>query len=157
MLANTNNEIMTLLKYTFATFLIIAFTSCENNASNEKKPTEQAGVITNPHEILLLNNQKWKIAPEMMSIIQVFATDIQEFNGGTEEDYKALSKRLTKKLNELTSNCTMKGQAHDELHKWLLPFLDLSRSFAKDTELSQMESSVKTLKEEIVVFSEFFE
>ncbi len=157
MLANTNNKMMTLLKYTFSFLLIIAFTSCENNTSNEETPTEQTEVITNPHGIVLLDNEKWQVAPDMMSIIQVFATDVLEFNGTTEEEYKALSERLTESLNELTSNCTMKGQAHDELHKWLLPFLDTSRSFAKDTELSQMESSVKTLKEEIVVFSEFFE
>lgn len=144
-------------KFYFALLLFILLTSCNNASSNEEVQSEQAVSSSNPHGIELINNKKWVVAPNMMKRIQIFATDIQEFDGTTVEEYKALSDRLTENLSILTSNCTMTGQAHDELHKWLLPFLDTSRTFAKESKLSEMEETVAKLKSEIDIFGQYFE
>ena len=137
-----------------ATFflLILLLASCSNNENTTAQILEKA-----PHDLVLNNDAKWEVVPDMMKTIQLFATSIVEFNGTTIEEHKALSKQIEDNLNTLTSNCTMTGQAHDELRKWLLPFLDTSREFADATKLSEMENSVISLKNEIHIFQQYFE
>lgn len=137
-----------------ATFflLILLLSSCSNNENTTAQILEKA-----PHDLVLDNDAKWEVVPDMMKTIQLFATSIVEFDGTTIEEHQALSKQIEDNLNTLTSNCTMTGQAHDELHKWLLPFLDTSREFADATKLSEMENSVISLKNEIHIFQQYFE
>lgn len=133
-------------------FLILLLSSCSNNENTTAQILEKA-----PHDLVLNNDAKWVVVPDMMKTIQLFATSIVEFDGTTLEEHKVLSKQIEDNLNTLTSNCTMTGQAHDELHKWLLPFLDTSRAFAEATKLSEMENSVISLKNEIHIFQQYFE
>jgi hypothetical protein len=64
----------------------------------------------------------------MMAHITAMEKDIASLD--KPEDFDKLSENLNKNLGLLTSNCTMKGQAHDELHKWLLPYIDLVEAFS---------------------------
>lgn len=40
----------------------------------------------------------------------------------------------------------MTGQAHDELHKWLVSFLDLSAEFFETTTLKEAEIAYKKIQ-----------
>ena len=85
-------------------------------------------------EIYLNNGEKWEVNDDMMPPIQHMEKSIRDFSEIEEKDYKALAENLKKDIDLLTSNCTMTGQAHDELHKWLLPFIDMVN------ELSEVKS-----------------
>ena len=71
------------------------------------------------------------------------------------EEGKSLIRFFMKKenLDLLTSNCTMKGQAHDELHKWLLPYLDLVTDFSKDKSAEQFAE----IQNAFTTFNQYFE
>lgn len=132
--------------------LIFLLTACSSTDDNANQTIENA-----PHDLVLDNNAKWIVVPDMMETIQLLATAIVDFKGTTIEDHQVLAKQIEDNLNTLTSNCTMTGQAHDELHKWLLPFLDSSKQFNEATELSELKNCVISLKEEINIFQHYFE
>ena len=107
------------------------------NTKTEQEPTaDQPTVETEVHEhvtdepLQLNEGQKWKVDDNMMVHIAQMEQDIASLD--QPKDFEQLSENLNKNLGLLTSNCTMKGQAHDELHKWLLPYIDLVEAFATD-------------------------
>ena len=107
------------------------------NTKTEQEPTaDQPTVETEVHEhvtdepLQLNEGQKWKVDDNMMVHIAQMEQDIASLD--QPKDFEQLSENLNKNLGLLTSNCTMEGQAHDELHKWLLPYIDLVEAFATD-------------------------
>jgi hypothetical protein len=91
----------------------------------------------------------------MMAHIRNMESDINGFSETkhTElKDFTQLGSSLQKNIDLLTSNCTMEGKAHDELHKWLLPYIDmvdkLNKSKNNDEALhtfEEIKASYKTL------------
>ena len=75
--------------------------------------------------IELNNGEKWQVDANMLTHIRNMENDVVSFAKVEQKDYKSLSEKLQSNIDLLTSNCTMKGKAHDELHKWLLPYIDL--------------------------------
>ena len=127
---------------------IIAFTSivygCKDSVKKENeedaKVQLQDSSTVNEHShsssdsIELNNGAKWKVVPEMMEYIKNMESDVKHF-GETQHteltDFMQLGASLQKNIELLTSNCTMEGKAHDELHKWLLPYIDMVDKFSK--------------------------
>jgi len=123
--------------------MMTIFISCKN----DKKET----IILKPNQftdinIELLDNQKWVVDKPMMDIIQNIKKDVMQFNGKTLDDYQNLSHKIDKNLSVLTTSCTMTGQGHDELHKWLLPFLEISKAFAKSETLKDAQENYQVIK-----------
>jgi hypothetical protein len=126
--------------------------SC-SNTSNEK-PKEQTETVTHEEHqhnnemqtIELSNGAKWKVDANMITHIRNMENDINIFSNVEQKDYKSLAEKLQSNIDLLTSNCTMKGKAHDELHKWLLPYIDMVKelSEAKDeTEASKQFENIQ--------------
>lgn len=117
-----------------ATLLIFGCGSAtEEKPAAQSAPAEQAAEEHRHQDesIQLNNGEKWKVDENMMIHIRQMEKDVNEFNGKNLADYKILSEKLKTNLDLLTSGCTMTGQAHDELHKWLVPFIDLVNEFAE--------------------------
>ena len=124
----------------------------------EKKKEAKSQVIEEHHHneydsIELNNGAKWKVVPEMMQHIKNMESDVNRFNETQHSDLKdftQLGKSLQKNIDLLTSNCTMEGKAHDELHKWLLPYIDmvdkLNKSKTKDEASHTFEEIVASFK-----------
>lgn len=141
-----------------ASFLI---TSC-NNASTEKA-TEKTETVVNEEEhnhdeaeeIVLNNGEKWKVDEKMMLHIRTIEKEVASFSALNNKDYKAEAGKIQKHLDLLTANCTMTGQAHDELHKWLVPFLDMVSDLTEGTyteeeaakKFTAIEASFKTFNQ----------
>ena len=118
------------MKYNYTLVLGIAllFSSCENETNNSasdssSQNTEHEHSVENAIE--LENGEKWIVVDEMMEHIQNMEADLKKFEDLMVKDYSALAIKLEGNVNLLTSNFTMTGKAHDELHKWLLPYIDL--------------------------------
>ncbi|MDB9882307.1 hypothetical protein OAD66_04145 [Bacteroidia bacterium] len=103
---------------------IALFYSCSNNRT-------QNDHSANEEEIALNNGEKWIVVPEMMAIIRSMESDVNAFEGLGITEHKALAINLQNDIDKLTSNCTMKGQGYDELHKWLLPYLEMVEDYNK--------------------------
>ena len=123
-------------------FASISFTACTQNNEHDHSSTQ----------IELNEGEKWEVVPEMMGYIQQIEKDITSFEGANLAEHQALAQRISTNLNQLTSNCTMKGQAHDELHKWLVPFLDLANEYEH---ASDSVAAIKKLDEIKISFNTF--
>jgi len=137
--------------------------SC-GEATTEEKEVNQETVVTednhhhNEHEAIVLDNgNKWIVVETMLVYIRNMEKAVNSFDGKESKDYTALAKTIDENLTELTSKCTMDGQAHDELHKWLVPFIELSEQFDKATELVEQEKIYTEFKTSFVEFNTYFE
>lgn len=130
--------------------LAFVVSSCTNLDQNEDMVVEDS----HQHDdsaIELVNGEKWIVVPEMMQYIRNMETNVLTAQQDTNLDSLTLS--IRENLDLLTSNCTMSGRAHDELHKWLLPFIDL----VQETEKSEDKiSSFNELNNSFTEFNEFF-
>ena len=93
----------------------------------------------------------------MLVHIRNMENDINSFKNTSNSDYKELAKKLQSNLDLLTSNCTMKGQAHDELHKWLLPYIDLVNVFSKTTNKQELVVQFKKIQSSFLTFNQYFQ
>ena len=148
-------------KIIYLGLVLSVLTACETKESEDNK-TDQVELFVEqaqkkPHDIILLNGEKWKVDEGMMVTIQLIANEVKSFQGKTIEDYQTYSVTLSNLIAELTSNCTMKGQAHDELHKWLVPFIHLSKDLKKSTDIAELTKIDGELKSEIIIFGDYFE
>ena len=149
---------MNLLKtYTVGLATLFVF-SCNDKVTKEApvqvQPTDSEMHHHSEDEAIQLNNgEKWKVDENMMVYIRNMEKEVASFETEKSENYKNLANHLKKNIDQLTGNCTMKGQAHDELHKWLLPFIDLVDAFSKD---NSTEHFIK-IQQEFTTFNTYFQ
>ena len=133
----------------FALVCLIA-TNCNKKASHDTLQNGHNEIST----IALNDGKKWKVVPHMLVIIREMEQDIQTFD---QQDYTSLSEKLKENIEALTSNCTMEGQAHDELHKWLLPFIDKVEALSNAKEKETAKAIFLEIKTSFLTFNQFFE
>ena len=136
-----------------ATVVLLLF-SC-NTKSKEEKTTE---IKTEEHQhsesetIQLNNGEKWKVDDNMMLHIRNMEKDVVHFDQEKSTNYSLLANKLKTNIDILTSNCTMKGQAHDELHKWLVPYIELVDSFSEEKSANQFTE----IQNSFLTFNQYF-
>jgi hypothetical protein len=139
----------------FSTIVVLTL-SC-NSGSKETEKNKETKVETehhHDHEAIVLNNgEKWKVDDNMMTHIRNMEKDVIAFADNSDKNYKELTSKLKTNLDLLTSNCTMKGQAHDELHKWLVPYIELVDALEKD----QSEAQFKAIQDSFQTFNQYFQ
>lgn len=110
--------------------------------------------------IELNNGAKWKVVPEMMGHIRNMESDINRFaeTKHTElKDFSQLGASLQKNIDLLTSSCTMEGKAHDELHKWLLPYIDMVDKLSKSKNSAEALHTFEEIRTSLNKFNIYFE
>ena len=137
--------------------------SC-GNASNEKSEDlseiETHDEHHHDHEseaIELNNGEKWTVDANMLTHIRTMENDVISFAKVEHKDYKVLSEKLQASIDLLTSNCTMTGQAHDELHKWLLPYMDLVEELSEAEDKIEAEKQFQEIQTSITTFNHYFQ
>lgn len=143
----------------FLTSLLIF--SCKENTviDNTGKHHEEESHEGHHHDddpITLNNGQKWTVNEEMMVHVQNMERAINSFDSKNESDYKILAKDIDKNIDLLVSSCTMKGQSHDELHKWLVPFIKLSEEFSESKSEQEFAANLENIKASLVTFNTYF-
>lgn len=169
---NSKNYIITLLFKNFSakvsTLLLIIipvflFSSCNNANEGNTEKVESISQEETAHqhgddETLRLNNgKKWVVVKEMLVYIDYMKSDINKFEGTTVEDYKNLATDLLINVDLLTANCTMKGDAHDQLHLWLLPFIDYVNEFAAAENIEDSKTALHEVKTSFELYEQYFE
>lgn len=112
------------------------------------------GDTTEP--ITLDNGEKWTIIKTMDVYLQEMEDLVNNFDGKTLDEYHKLANELKENIKLLTSNCTMKGQAHDELHKWLLPYINVVDTFSKSTTEQDAENIFQEIKASFISYNKYF-
>jgi len=138
--------------------------ACANNtqehggeaAAHEANHSEAHEHADHDLGIELNNGEVWKVDDNMMVFIQQMDTEVTAFAGKNYDDYQVLAMNLTENIDKLTANCTMTGQAHDELHKWLLPYIDTVNDFAKAENEKDAQEQFLHIEASMLTFNQFF-
>ena len=150
------------MKYLFLCTLIVFF-SCKQNDKKKQDPViEQQEVSSEEtHEnvdgVVTLNNGKlWLANHETTEGIDKMKKRMSSFSEKENmEAYALLKEDLEADFTELFQKCTMKGEAHNQLHNYLFPFIDLFDGL-ESSELSTCKKSFNKLKAHIDEYSSYF-
>lgn len=104
-------------------------------------------IAKNPDGGLWIVNEPTQIG--MTKMIEM----IEAFNSN---EYLSLGKGCQDQLNYITSNCDMKGQAHDELHKVLLPIIDEVSSLQDSSHFDHGKEHVESLQKLLNLYFDNF-
>lgn len=137
--------------------------SC-GNSSNEKLNTLSEVAENNEHhhddesEAIELNSgEKWQVDANMLIHIRKMENDVISFSKVEQKDFKSLAEKLQTNIDLLTSNCTMKGKAHDELHKWLLPYIDLVKELSEAKNETEATKQFENIQISFTTFNQYFQ
>lgn len=146
------------MKTTITTIIALSIFlfSC-NDTNATKHSTTQAHHHQHDETIALNKGKKWKVDKNMMTHIRNMENEVSIFTTESSKDYATLAKKINTNIGLLTSNCTMKGQAHDELHKWLLPFIELSEKFSASKTEKESTAIFQEIKTSFITFNTYFE
>jgi len=149
-----------ILSLVLVSFLVY---SCGNSTNDQSiNQTEAAEHNEHHHDneseaIELNNGEKWKVDANMLTHIRNMENDVISFAKVEQKDYKSLSEKLQPNIDLLTSNCTMKGKAHDELHKWLLPYIDLVKELSEAKDETEAEKQFQNIQTSFTAFNQYFQ
>ena len=151
-------------KITISLTVISLFLFSCSNTSNEKSKQQTETVTHEEHQhndemqtIELNNGEKWNVDANMITHIRNMENDIISFSTVEQKDYKSLAEKLQSNIDLLTSNCTMKGKAHDELHKWLLPYIDLVKELSEAKDATEAEKQFQNIQTSFNTFNQYFQ
>ncbi len=131
---------------------ILAFMGCSNGDQTHNNVDSGK----NTYNIELVNNEKWEVNKEMMAHIKNMESDIKAALNKPNPNYEELGSKLDENIGLLTSNCTMTGKAHDELHKWLLPFIDLVAELNTANSIEEQKKSFELIHDSMHEFNTYF-
>lgn len=122
----------------------------DSHASHENHHSETA-------KIRLNNGEKWMVNEEMKPFIIESEEILVQFIESESRDYQQLAAQLEVKNSGLIKSCTMKGESHDELHKWLHPHIDLIKELKQEEKFDKAKSLVQELNNSFKTYHQFFE
>ncbi len=147
-------------KIFIALSLIISMASCTNEEAKENKSTENSKIETNHHEseskVSLNNGETWIANRETTDGINKMIQLMDTFSETDNADaYKSLSDTLDSEFNLIFKRCTMKGEAHNQLHNYLFPMKAKFKSLASG-DLSESKTAFDDLKAHLAEYNTYF-
>lgn len=136
---------MSKLSLGLSLIVLIFATAC----SNATKEVEEG--------LSLNKGQKWEVNTEMQAPIAKAEERLQYFLDKGEGDYKSLASDLKEYNQKLIQSCTMKGESHEELHKWLHPHLDLVKDLSSAEKPKEGQAIVKQLQGSFETYHQYFQ
>ena len=132
--------------------VLLLITSCNEHSTEVKKEVETTRVKESSAPKVQLNDgERWAANIATTEGIKNLSVMAESFDSSS-ENYETLQSNLRDEFGLIFKNCTMKGEAHEQLHNYLLPLMEL---FGELTE----EASEKTLgkiKDHLARFDSYF-
>lgn len=116
----------------------------------------QADLKATSTSLQLDAGQRWVVDVPMMVHLRAMENDLSSFRGSSLQDYRGLGGRLEEQLHLLVSGCTMEGAAHDQLHKWLVPYMGEVHAFVKADDLKILKTRRQALAKSFELFNAYF-
>ena len=150
-------KILPLIAGTFILF------SC-GNATNDKTSVQTDSTVHEQHHeaavssaLELNNGEKWAVNTEMMVHVLSMENELNSFAGTGLSDYQGLAAKLQQYNDQIISSCTMKDKAHEELHKWLLPYIDSVKELSEAKDETTASAQLLKVKKSFAQFNEYFQ
>ncbi|MFY0674069.1 MAG: hypothetical protein JXQ87_11715 [Bacteroidia bacterium] len=149
------------LKFSFFAAFIFT-TGCKNQTEhnhqqNHAEHAEHAHEHKVVKEMTLNNGEKWKMQAELMANVENMEMAIDEYNEAALSDYAELGKSLKAETENMIKSCTMKGDSHVELHKWLEPHLGMLKDLNAAATVSEAAPIIAEIDASFELLREYFE
>lgn len=139
---------------------LIAFmfsVGCSGNRQKEHQANEHEHTEHHDHEshiatsstVQLDNGEKWEANPETNEGIENMLTLVHDQQPRKNPNPEALKEDLTVEFNTILQKCTMTGEAHNQLHNYLLPLkekIDQLGESNSGEQIEDIENYLKTYK-----------
>lgn len=135
-----------------AIFFLSILHSCNCDEKQSKLNTES----TNAEGIVLINGEKWKVNEEMTPHISEMIKAVSNYKGTSLENYRSLGQQLQGNTTSLISSCTMDGQSHNELHKWLMPFMKNVNTLVEASDVNEAKELFKKIDVSLNNYKQYF-
>lgn len=109
-----------------------------------------------PGAVQTNNGQRWKANPETTAGIASMQAILAKYEGKTGDAAArtALQEELELAFQDIFKKCTMTGEAHEQLHNYLLPMKNM---FEKIGSATESERALEQLKKHLAEYQNYFE
>lgn len=137
--------------------LTIIFFGCKHSSDTHSGDTMQQEEQHLSTSIQLNDGEKWKANDETIEGIKIMQNLIDKFpSNPTPEDYRLLKTNFEDNLKVIFDKCTMTGEAHEQLHNFLLPLINMTEFLgSKDIEICK--TTFVEITQHIAGFDTYFE
>ena len=134
--------------------LLFVISSCSGPSSDSKEKSQPIVVEVN---VELNNGERWVANPETTEGIKNMIDHMAAFSSSQKTDsFKTLSDSLNAEFMTIFSKCTMKGEAHEQLHNYLFPMRAKFKALASD-DLDICRSQFDELELYLATYDDYFE
>lgn len=149
----------TISKWMIFSSVIFTF-SCTQNSENDASNVQKEIIVeenkldsdSNSEELHLNGDQKWNVSPHMIAHLDSIENLILSNENLDNMTGQSLANAIDSQLKLVTQSCDMQGEAHEQLHLWLLPFWDLVDQLATS---EGQENQVKLVNELITSMNSY--
>jgi hypothetical protein len=141
------------MKHLLSIMLFSFLINC--NSKNSEKETD-AGMKEGSLSLVLNQGEKWKVNTEMLPHILRMEDRLQAFEQSKEKDFKDFGEKSQQDLDLLIASCTMKGESHEQLHKWLIPHIQLVKNMAVVENSMDGSELCKEMEHSFNTFNQYF-
>lgn len=141
---------------------VVFFTiSCKNTSENkpiQEQPQQTEEQHHNTVEELKLNNGNlWEANPETTEGINTMLQLMADFTEvENKEAYATLKQNLEAQFKNIITQCTMTGEAHDQLHVFIVPMKDLFNGLTS-TDIEKSKEHFNKLNAHLKEYKNYFE
>lgn len=115
---------------------------------------------TSTPRLELDHGERWVVDPLMWVPIRRMherITSSVEYGATARLDHRVLADSLFADLDALVAGCTMDGKAHEELHDWLMPHMQLVQDLEKAPDTAQARAILEQLAASSAEFDQYFQ
>jgi len=140
---------------------VMLFWSCNNTTEKATKKQETETHAEHQHDessetIELNNGEKWLVNKEMKPFVMKGEELVNSYIQNNQTDYNALAQQLKEQNDQLIKSCTMDGESHDELHKWLHPHLEIVKALEEEKDAAKANEIVLQLQQSYQQYHQYF-
>lgn len=132
---------------------------CGNQTKTDMKDDHSGHQNHTPDSvgIKLNHGEKWLVNNEMKPFVQESEAILNEYLDKKKTDYQVLSMQLKEKNTGLIKSCTMDGESHEELHKWLHPHMELIKALEQEKDTEKAQTLIQDLKKSFETYHLYFQ
>ena len=146
--------------------LVISYIACKGPAENEHKDTNTTEDKRNVYtaddghtvgiDVKLNNGAKWEANVETTQEMGAMLGMVNDMpKDPSLEDFRALNKKLLISFQTTLQKCTMTGEAHNQLHNYLMPLKEKIEKLG-ESDLETCKTILPELKDYLLKYSHFF-
>lgn len=147
-----------IVAFVASSLLLFSCGNSTNEQANKQAETQEKHHQDDESKALQLNSgEKWVVNEEMKPFILKAEGILNQYLESESQDYQTLAAQLKEENSGLIKSCTMKGESHDELHKWLYPHIELIESLSKAESTEQANKIVTDLQASFSTYNQYFQ